>query len=107
MEELIEKLAESLMPVSSGPVQTDQELPANLQQSYRYFLSLCDGGYTKDHFFHFFGQKGPQQHNIIQWNQTNLWKHYYGLDEKSFVFAEDIFGTQFFFDVRGNRRVVK
>jgi hypothetical protein len=107
MRELIEKLADSLFAVSNDSFQSDQKLPDNLQESYRYFLSLCDGGYTGDRFFHFFGQKGPRLHNLFEWNKTDNWKRYYNLDEKTFIFAEDILGTQFCFDVRGNRRVVK
>jgi hypothetical protein len=107
MKEIIEKLADSLIQVSDDSFQPSSVLPANLQDDYRYFLSLCDGGYTPDHFFHFFGQKGPRQHNLLAWNETELWKKYYGLDEKTFVFAEDILGTQFCFDIRGNRRAVK
>ena len=107
MEKVIEQLADTLTPCSDNNVSPEHELPANLQNFYRYFLSLCDGGYSKDGFFHFFGQKGPQLHNLRYWNQTELWKKHFAIDEKTFVFAEDIFGTQFCFDVRGNRRVVK
>ncbi len=107
MNEVVEKLAESLIAVSDDSFRSSQSLPGNLQDGYRYFLSLCDGGYTKDHFFHFFGQCGPREHNLLEWNQSELWKKYYGLDDKAFVFAEDILGTQFCFDIRGNRRVVK
>lgn len=107
MRERVETLADSLIVVGDDSLQAEQRLSANLQDSYRYFLSLSDGGYSKDHFFHFFGQRGPREHNLIEWNKTELWKKYYGLDNKTFVFAEDIFGTQFCFDVRGTRRVVK
>jgi hypothetical protein len=107
MEEIVEKLAESLISVSDQSFHSSLSLPANLQDSYRYFLSLCDGGYTKDKFFHFFGQNGPREHNLLEWNQTELWKKLYELDDKTLVFAEDILGTQFCFDIRGNRRVVK
>ena len=107
MRELIEKVADSLISVSDNSIHTDQKLPDNLQEGYRYFLSLCDGGYTQDRFFHFFGTNGPRLHNLLEWNRNDHWKQYYNLDEKTFVFAEDIFGTQFCFDIRGNRRVVK
>jgi hypothetical protein len=93
--------------VSDNSIHTDQKLPDNLQEGYRYFLSLCDGGYTQDRFFHFFGKNGPRLHNLLEWNRNDHWKQYYNLDEKTFVFAEDVFGTQFCFDIRGNRRVVK
>jgi hypothetical protein len=79
----------------------------NLQDSYLYFLSLCNGGYAKDGFFHFFGTVGPTRHELVAWNQPDSWKAHFGLDDQWFVFAEDIFGTQFFFDVRGTRRAVK
>ena len=107
MREIVEQTAESLVSASDNSSRSDQQLPANLQDGYRYFLSLCDGGYTKDHFWHFFGQAGLASHSLVEWNRTELWKKYYGLDDKTFVFAEDVFGTQFCFDVRGNRRIVK
>ena len=107
MSESVQKLVEALIGVSDDSVACAGPLPANLQESYRNFLSLCDGGYTADHFFHFFGLRGPREHNLLAWNETGLWKRYYDLDETTFVFAEDILGTQFCFDVRGNRRVVK
>ena len=107
MKERIEKLADSLIAVSDDSFHSEQKMPDNLQEDYRYFLSLCDGGYSEDRFFHFFGQKGPRLHNLLEWNRTDYWKKYYNLDEKTFIFAEDIFGTQFCFDVRGSRRVVK
>jgi hypothetical protein len=107
MRELIEKLADSLVSVSDDSIHSEQKLPDNLQEGYRYFLSLCDGGYSEDRFFHFFGQKGPRLHNLLEWNRTDYWKQYYDLNDKAFVFAEDVFGTQFCFDIRGNRRVVK
>jgi hypothetical protein len=107
MNELAEKLADSLVAVSDDSSHSEQQLPSNLQDDYCYFLSLCDGGYSEDRFFHFFGQKGPRLHNLAEWNRADLWKQHYNLDDKTFVFAEDIFGTQFCFDIRGNRRVVK
>src|SRR6266480_1463356 len=100
MSEIIEKLAESLSSVNDNSLDCAHRLPRNLQDSYRYFLSLCDGGYTEDRFFHFFGVRGPISHNLEEWNRVELWKHFYGLDDTAFVFAEDIFGTQFFFDIR-------
>lgn len=107
MRQIIEQVAESFVAVTDDSFESGQCLPANLQEGYRYFLSLCDGGYTKDRLFHFFGRKGPQAHNLLEWNRPDLWKRPYGMDDKTFVFAEDIFGTQFCFDVRGNRKVVK
>ena len=106
-DELIETVAGSLETYDDDFQGSNIQLPENLQTSYRYFLSLCDGGYTKDHFIHFFGQNGARAHNVAAWNNPRLWKHYFGLDDKVFCFAEDIFGTQFCFDIRGNRRVVK
>lgn len=107
MNDIVEQLAESLVGVSDNSFRSERRLPSNLQDGYRYFLSLRDGGYTQDHFVHFFGQGGPASHNLSEWNRSELWKKYYGLDGSTFVFAEDVFGTQFCFDVRGNRRVVK
>jgi len=107
MNTTIERVAESLIAAGHEPRSAADLLPRNLQQGYRYFLSLCDGGYTADNFLHFFGLGQPGEHNLLQWNVPGLRKQHFGLDEQSFVFAEDILGTQFLFDVRGNRRVVK
>lgn len=108
MKEVIENFAESLITVSNDSLHIEQcALPQNLQDDYKYFLSRCDGGYTKDLFFHFFGRHGPPQHNLHYWNQPGLWKAFFGLGETDFVFGEDIFGTQFCFDIRGTRKAVK
>lgn len=106
MNKCIEELAESMCKVDDES-KLGSTLPANLQDSYCYFLQLSDGGYNNDRFFHFFGKNGPQNHNLTEWNRTTLWKKYYELSDDKFVFCEDIFGTQFYFDLRGNRRVVK
>ena len=108
MSEIVERVADLMAPVGSGIVVPTEALPSNLQKSYWYWylLSLCDGG-TVNCFFHFFGRVGPSEHNLLGWNRPPLWKHHYNLGEQSFVFAEDIWGTQFYFDIRGNRRVVK
>jgi hypothetical protein len=108
MSELIEQLADVLAPVSEKGDRSDASLlPNKLPHSYRYFLSICDGGYTRDRFLHFFGLRGDPRHNVIEWNNVDKWKRYFSLDENSFVFAENLFGSQFFFDIRGNRKVVK
>lgn len=107
MKENIEKLAESLVRVSEDLDSDPVALPNNLQEDFRYFLSLCDGGYTSDKFFHFFGRKGPRNHNITEWNKREWWKNCFGLEDSVFIFAEDILGTQFAFDIRGDRKVVK
>lgn len=107
MNSLVEKLVDSLTIVSDDSFHSQNELPTNLQEGYLCFLSICDGGYSKDHFFHFFGKRGPLLHNLLEWNRPEFWKRYYNLDDKTFIFAEDIFGTQFCFDIRGNRRVIK
>ena len=107
MNEVTRKVAESLRPLLVENSGARAQLPSNLQETYRRFITFCDGGYTNDSFFHFFGKHGPPAHNLTSWNEPGFWKHYFGLDETVFVFAEDIFGTQFCFDVRGTRRVVK
>jgi hypothetical protein len=107
MSTLVEDLSESLDVINVGPSEPARPVPANLQSSYQYFLTLNDGGYTKDKFFHFFGRRGPAEHNAFDWNEPHLWKTYYGVGREVFCFAEDIFGTQFCFDIRGNRKVVK
>ena len=104
---LLESVAESLKATGVGPKDAVEELPRNLQPSYRHFLSLSDGGYTSDGFIHFFGLGGPLEQNLLQWNKVGFWKLHFGLTDDTFVFAEDNLGTQFMFDVRGNRKVVK
>jgi hypothetical protein len=107
MSNLVEILAETLISLEAVPPERSPLDQGNLQHDYLYFLSLCNGGYTPDCFFHFFGTTGPSAHNLRDWNAAVLWKSYYSLTDSEFVFAEDVFGTQFFFDVRGTRKVVK
>jgi hypothetical protein len=102
----ITEFAKTLFSVSDGSPRKELSFP-NLQHVYLEFLQACDGGYTQDRFFHFLGTSGPLEHNLVEWNRVDLWKGFYSLDEKSFVFAEDIWGMQYFFDIRGDRRVVK
>jgi hypothetical protein len=106
MTEIIQQLA-AIVESMDGPQEGLDRLPPNLQPSYCEFLSKNGGGYTKDHFFHFFGLGEHADHNLCQWNRVDYWKHLYGFDATMFVFAEDIFGTQFYFDIRANRRVIK
>jgi hypothetical protein len=107
MNNYVEALAESLIRLGAIPSERRKLDQKNLQSSYLYFLSLCNGGYTPDYFLHFFGTAGPRAHNLRDWNDLALWKAHYCLTNTDFVFAEDIFANQFFFDARANRRVVK
>jgi hypothetical protein len=77
-----------------------EALPKNLDETFVEFLSRCNGGYTSDGFFHLFGCSGGRGHNIFEWNNSDLWKKYYGLDDNFFAFAEDIFGDQYGFDLK-------
>jgi hypothetical protein len=107
MNELVEHLATSLVGVKDGVSLRPVAIPLKLCENYRHFLSLSNGGYTPDNFFHFFGTDGVLGHNVFLWNDVNQWKHYYRLNDDSYIFCEDIFGSQYAFDIRGNRRVVK
>jgi len=88
-----------------GPdiVQTMDDLPEDLPDSYKQLLGKTNGGYTEDKYFHFFGLIGPLQHNVIEWNNLDLWNEYFEFSSNWFVFAEDIFGDQYFFK-RGSRK---
>jgi len=81
-------------------------LPEELDEDYRRFISVCNGGYTKDYFFHFLGNSGPIQHNVLEWNVPETWKKWFEISEPWFFFAEDMWGDQFFFTT-GRRRVIK
>jgi hypothetical protein len=79
------------------------DLPIDLPEDYKRLFVTCNGGNTSDDYFHFFGLCGQIRHNVIEWNEVELWKRFYGLDDASFVFVEDIFGGQYFFK-RGRRK---
>lgn len=65
-------------------------------ENVRYLLTKCNGGYSKDGYFHFFGTSGDDAHSIGAWNQPDLWRKCYGdLVDDYYFFAEDIFGNQF------------
>lgn len=107
MSDSIEKICEALIPPIGVLIVPEELKFTNVPDSYRRFFALCNGGYSEDWFFHFFGSSGPREHSLYEWNRTDLWKHYFSLDEMAMIFAENVFGTQFYFDVRGNRKVVK
>lgn len=71
-------------------------------ESYRYFASRCNGGYTPNNFYHFFGRSEDPRHDIVAWNDPNSWKSEFGLGDDFIVFAEDIFGNQY--GIRSYRR---
>src|SRR5215471_2642974 len=81
------------------PSLCERALPKNIDESFVAFLSKCNGGYTSDRFFHLFGRSGPRGHDIFEWNERELWKKHYGLGDTFFVFAEDVFGDQYGFDL--------
>jgi hypothetical protein len=101
------RLAGLLKPIGEGGPGADSECLRDLQESYRQFLSISTGGYTTDDFYHFFGLTGGHGHNVLSWNDVGCWKRYFGLDQTFFVFAENIFGDQFGFDLTRRRKVVK
>ncbi len=74
-----------------------QSVPDSLPVAYLNLIKDSNGGFTEDRYFHFFGFKGPRKHKINEWNAINLWKKYFGLTDDCFVFAEDMFGNQYFF----------
>ncbi len=79
-----------------------QELPSDLPSEYISLIEETNGGFTENQVFHFFGINGPLHHNVLEWNKSDLWKKHYGLDDQCFVFAEDLFGDQYYFK-RGKR----
>lgn len=107
MNDLITTLVGELIDIPGIASKPEDARLPNLQKDYTRFLSLCNGGYTRNHFFHFFGRQGVQSHNLFDWNRVDVWKTNYSLDSNCFVFAENIFGFQYFFDTRADRKVVK
>jgi hypothetical protein len=93
-KEIVDELAAALIPVS-GAVD-DPKIPLSTNENVHSLLTKCNGGYSKDRYFHFFGSCGVDAHSIDQWNSAELWKTYYDdlVVDYSF-FAEDIFGNQF------------
>jgi len=102
LKEILLETRKSEFPGSCYEHSVD-DLPSDLPEDYITLLASCNGGYTYDDFFHFFGLIGPIQHNIIEWNRNKLWKDFYHLDDSCFVFVEDMFGGQYFFK-RGLRK---
>lgn len=78
------------------------DLPSDLPDTYKNLLDNSNGGYVSDRYFHFFGLAGPIQHNVVLWNQSE-WRDFYSLEKSWFVFAEDIFGNQFFIKRHGRK----
>jgi hypothetical protein len=109
MADLVESIAASLTPVAAGEETVASELPVTIQESYRRFISICDGGYSADEMFHFFGRTGPDQHRLDYWNTLEPWRRHFSfaLSEQWWVFAEDVFGHQFCFSLSGRREVIK
>jgi len=100
-------LSKILLPITEGPPRRDETLPAGVHPDIARLIDLCDGGYTPDFQYHFFGLSGPVGHNVLEWNRQELWKHYYGLNENHFVFAEDVMGSQYFVTLGSPRKVVR
>jgi hypothetical protein len=105
--EAAERLAQSLQPVTDAVIGSAEGLPEGLDADYVWFLTHCTGGYTADHLWHFLGLCGPPEHHVVEWNSPGLWKAAFGLDERFFVFAEDILGNQYGFIRRETWQRVK
>ena len=90
VDELVRKLVTH--PTDGGAIEPI-DVP---NENVRYLLTKCNGGYSKDGYFHFFGHSGDDAHNIVKWNEPNLWRDRYGdLVDDYYFFADDIFGNQF------------
>src|SRR5215217_6883980 len=97
--DIVEQLIVSLLPIKTIQISTGNRWPKKVDTDLLRFLSSCNGGYTQDYFFHFFGTQGPKEHNIFEWNNPDLWKKHFGIGEDIFFFAEDIWGHQYGFDL--------
>lgn len=93
------------LPVSNGRSFSLKDIPNELPDSYKSFLEKYNGGYASDEYFHFFGLSGPLQHNVILWNRSG-WRQEYSLDDSWFIFAEDIFGSQYFIKTKRRKESV-
>ena len=102
-----ETLSRILIPATDGPSIRSGTLPAEVHPDIARLIDLCNGGYTPDFQYHFFGLSGPVGHNILEWNREGLWKQYYGLNQIHFVFAEDIMGSQFYVTLGSPRKIVR
>jgi hypothetical protein len=90
VDELVDKL---VTHPTDGQNLESLDVP---NETVRYLLTMCNGGYSKDGYFHFFGNSGDDAHSIEAWNSPDLWRKNYGdLVDDYYFFAEDIFGNQF------------
>ena len=106
----VRRLAGVLVSVSSigdRRPEDSTEWAKKLDPDYHLFLELCDGGYTADSLYHFFGLCGRDGHDVRSWNRADLWKANYGMGNEHFVFAEDVVGNQYSFYVTPRRKVIK
>jgi len=103
---IIQRLIDQLVPIECKQRENALGVPETLDEDYRTFLSICNGGYTKDNFFHFLGLSGPPQHDVIHWNTPEAWKKWFQPSDSWFFFAEDIWGDQYFFTT-GRRKVLR
>ena len=106
-----DKLINELIAQLKYPIDSDSEssssIPEGIEETYVRFSDASNGGYTNDRYIHVFGRSGPTGHNVFGWNDPDLWKKYYDLDEKIFCFAEDLFGNQYCFDLHERPGTVK
>jgi hypothetical protein len=91
---VVDELVSKLVTQPTGGEKSEAVDVPN--ENVGYLLTKCNGGYSKDGYFHFFGNSGDDAHSIERWNSPDLWRKCYGdLVEDYYFFAEDIFGNQF------------
>ena len=101
--ESVQNLIDTLVPIDNAVDWTEPQIQIDFDEDFNSFLHSCNGGYTRDGFIHLFGTSGPPSHDLLQWNQSQLWKKYYGLGDSFLIFAEDVFGNQYGFDLTKSR----
>lgn len=96
---------ERLASVGGQPIGEEPPEPKKLSLEFGQehatslvsLLGIKNGFYAFESALHIYSTKsGGQEHNIIKWNSTELWRNEYGkLTEGCVFFAEDVFGNQF------------
>lgn len=105
--DLVERAARTLTDVDQTPRVSQDRLPSEVPDDFRHFLAVCNGGFAKDGHVHVFGANVCQAHDIFEWNERELWKRHFGLDDRFFVFAETMFGHQFGFLLDRQPTIIK
>jgi hypothetical protein len=107
MTSSIKKLAR----LGSGPIRATPANPKRLKSAFGSesadallkLMGLKNGFYAFESALHVLSCDGSsQEHDIVQWNSTDLWRNEYAdITEGCVFFAEDVFGNQFC--LRGNQ----